>query len=79
MSAEWHEYMFIKTHHSHLKQQFAAKCQELKTGLDNPQQCLGFLNLLRDVEHLYLQTGAYEDAVNDVKNLLTESGVKDSI
>lgn len=71
--------MFIKTHHIHLKQQFEAKCQELKIGLDNPQQCLGFLNLLRDVEHLYLQVGAYEDALNDVKNLLTELGNKDNL
>lgn len=70
--------MWIKHHHNHLKQQFEAKCQELKTGLDNPQQCLGFLNLLRDVEHLYLQVGAYEDALNDVKNLMKEVGGENS-
>lgn len=61
---------FIKHQHSYLKTQFAAKSAELKIALDNPQQTLGFLNLLRDVEHLYMQVGAYEDAVNDINNML---------
>lgn len=62
--------MFIKTQHHHLKSQLALKSAELKIALDNPQKCLGFLVLLRDVEYLYMQTGAYEDAVNDLNNLM---------
>ncbi len=62
--------MWIKTHHSYLKAQFAAKCAELKAALDNPQQCIGFLNLVRDVEYLYMEIGAYEDAINDFNNMM---------
>lgn len=67
---------FIRHQHSHLKAQFAAKSAELKAALDNPQQTLGFLNLIRDVEFLYMQTGAYEDAVNDLNNMLKEKNEK---
>lgn len=64
------EYMWIKHQHNHLKNQLTSKSAELKVALDNPQQCLGFLNLLRDVEFLYMQVGAYEDAVNDFNNMI---------
>lgn len=62
--------MWIKNQQQHLKRQFETKSAELKVALDNPQQCLGFLNLLRDVEFLYMQVGAYEDAVNDFNNMI---------
>lgn len=64
--------MWIRNQQRHLKAQFTAKCTELKSALDNPQQTLGFLNLLRDVEYLYVRVGAYEDAVNDFNNMMKE-------
>ena len=62
--------MFIRHQHSYLKKQFETKAAELKVALDNPHHTLGFLNLLRDVEFLYMQVGAYEDAVNDFNNMI---------
>jgi hypothetical protein len=62
--------MWIKHQHSHLKNQLAAKMQELKTAIDSPERPFGFLNILRDVEHLYIQTAAYEEALNDLNNMM---------
>lgn len=62
--------MWVKRQSLHLKEQLNVKSKELQKALDCPQQTLGFLNLLRDVEFLYMQVGAYEDAVNDIKQSL---------
>ena len=62
--------MWIKQQHTHLKKQLDAKMQELKTAIDSPERPFEFLNLLRDVEYLYVRVGAYEDAVNDLNNMI---------
>lgn len=64
--------MIIKQH-KYVKQQFETKCKELKSTLDNPNQHIGFLNILRDVEYLYLYVKSYEDAINDINNLIKDN------
>lgn len=60
--------MWIKNQHNHLKQQLTAKSKELQIALENPDKCVGFIGLLRDVEYLFLLTEAYGNALNDVKS-----------
>ena len=62
--------MFVKHQHSYLKQQFEVKCKELQESLASPPPRFGFLKLIQDVEYLYLQVSAYEDALNDIKQSL---------
>lgn len=62
---------FVKIQNNHLKQQFALKSKELQKALDNPDQHIGFINLIRDVEYLALCLSANEDALNDLKQSLT--------
>lgn len=47
--------------------------QELKTAIDSPERPFEFLNILRDVEYLYVRVSAYEDAVNDFNNMMKEA------
>ena len=62
--------MSLKIQHSYVSQQFEAKCKELQESLSKPPPRFGFLKLIQDVEYLYLQVSAYEDALNDIKQSL---------
>lgn len=69
------ESRYIDRQHKWLETQFEIKCKELKKALDDPKGCLGFLNLVRDVEFLYMEVEIYRSAIKDVNDELKKNQV----